>query len=191
KDDTPSCRLRFPGQYEDEESGLYYNRFRYYDCEAGQYLCADPIGLAGGLNQYAYAPNPLSWIDPLGLKCSSPAVKLNRKLSALEKAQRNAVNTRVLPDGRIRYYNEEALARTPGPTRGRSHVTEWNPKNGDVRIWEETYNHSGQVNRVHPKMKNGDLLDLPHYPPTKADIDSGIATSSGRAVPFNLRGHYE
>ncbi len=188
KDDTPSCRLRFPGQYEDEESGLYYNRFRYYDCEAGQYLCADPIGLAGGLNQYAYAPNPLSWIDPLGLKCSSPAVKLNRKLSALEKAQRNAVNTRVLPDGRIRYYNEEALARTPGPTRGRSHVTEWNPKNGDVRIWEETYNHSGQVNRVHPKMKNGDLLDLPHYPPTKADIDSGIATSSGRAVPFNLRG---
>ncbi|WP_253764141.1 RHS repeat-associated core domain-containing protein [Salmonella bongori] len=48
KDDAPSCRLRFPGQYEDEESGLYYNRFRYYDCDTGQYLCADPIGLAGG-----------------------------------------------------------------------------------------------------------------------------------------------
>ncbi|WET42268.1 RHS repeat-associated core domain-containing protein [Citrobacter enshiensis] len=64
-----TCRLRFPGQYEDAESGLYYNRFRYYDCETGQYLCADPIGLEGGLNLYAYAPNPLSWIDPLGLKC--------------------------------------------------------------------------------------------------------------------------
>ncbi|WP_256861193.1 RHS repeat-associated core domain-containing protein, partial [Salmonella bongori] len=73
KDDAPSCRLRFPGQYEDEESGLYYNRFRYYDCEAGQYLCADPIGLRGGINLYAYAPNPLSWIDPLGLKCGETA----------------------------------------------------------------------------------------------------------------------
>ncbi|ECE6549191.1 TPA: RHS repeat-associated core domain-containing protein, partial [Salmonella bongori] len=53
--------------------GLYYNRFRYYDCEAGQYLCADPIGLRGGINLYAYAPNPLSWIDPLGLKCGETA----------------------------------------------------------------------------------------------------------------------
>ncbi|WP_309505830.1 RHS repeat-associated core domain-containing protein [Salmonella bongori] len=67
KDDAPSCRLRFPGQYEDEESGLYYNRFRYYDCDTGQYLCADPIGLRGGINLYAYVVNPLTWIDPLGL----------------------------------------------------------------------------------------------------------------------------
>ncbi|MCX8995440.1 RHS domain-containing protein, partial [Citrobacter portucalensis] len=67
-DDNRSCRLRFPGQYEDTESGLYYNRFRYYDCETGQYLCADPIGLAGGANPYGYVHNPLLWIDPLGLK---------------------------------------------------------------------------------------------------------------------------
>ena len=70
-EDAPTCQLRFPGQYEDTESGLYYNRFRYYDCESGQYLCADPIGLNGGINLYQYAPNPLSWIDPLGLKCGS------------------------------------------------------------------------------------------------------------------------
>lgn len=44
----PQCALRFPGQYEDEESGLHYNRYRHYDPETGQYLCADPIGLAGG-----------------------------------------------------------------------------------------------------------------------------------------------
>ena len=62
-----SCRLRFPGQYEDEESRLYYNRFRYYDCEAGQYISPDPIGLLGGLNPYGYASNPLKYIDPLGL----------------------------------------------------------------------------------------------------------------------------
>ncbi|MBB2334024.1 RHS repeat protein, partial [Escherichia sp. 93.0816] len=46
---------------------MYYHRFRYYDCETWQYRCVDPIGLRGGLNLYAYAPNPLSWIDPLGL----------------------------------------------------------------------------------------------------------------------------
>ncbi|WP_318363491.1 glycohydrolase toxin TNT-related protein, partial [Enterobacter sp.] len=44
-----------------------YNRFRYYDCGTGQYISADPLGLRGGLDQYAYAPNPLSYIDPLGL----------------------------------------------------------------------------------------------------------------------------
>gem|GEM_PF-4124809 len=67
KEDAPSCRLRFPGQYEDAESGLYYNRFRYYDCGTGQYICADPIGLNGGINPYSYVPNPLLYIDPLGL----------------------------------------------------------------------------------------------------------------------------
>ncbi|MCE9992692.1 hypothetical protein LZ633_11895, partial [Enterobacter asburiae] len=67
KADAPACRLRFPGQYEDAESGLYYNRFRYYDADSGQYLCADPVGLAGGIDFYQYAPNTLKYIDPLGL----------------------------------------------------------------------------------------------------------------------------
>ncbi|SEH00444.1 RHS repeat-associated core domain-containing protein [Nonomuraea solani] len=61
------CPLRFPGQYEDEESGLYYNFFRHYDPDAGRYLAADPIGLRGGWDPHAYVLNPLSWCDPLGL----------------------------------------------------------------------------------------------------------------------------
>ncbi|WP_339921762.1 RHS repeat-associated core domain-containing protein [Photorhabdus caribbeanensis] len=59
--------LRFAGQIFDEESGLCYNRFRYYLLEGCCYLSADPIGLEGGANHYAYVENPTSWFDPLGL----------------------------------------------------------------------------------------------------------------------------
>ncbi|MFG1172773.1 RHS repeat-associated core domain-containing protein [Erwiniaceae bacterium CAU 1747] len=64
-------RLRYAGQYLDEETGLHYNTFRYYAPEAGRFITPDPVGLAGGLNLYHYAPNPLTWIDPLGLSCGN------------------------------------------------------------------------------------------------------------------------
>ena len=57
---------RFTGKYEDEEIGLYYNRFRYYDFETGQYDRQDPIGLAGGLNLYSYVKNSSCQFDILG-----------------------------------------------------------------------------------------------------------------------------
>ena len=60
--------FRFQGQYYDEESGLHYNRFRYYDPEIGRFVSQDPIGLMGGINLFEYAPNPIVWVDPLGLK---------------------------------------------------------------------------------------------------------------------------
>ncbi|WP_122723334.1 RHS repeat domain-containing protein, partial [Pseudomonas viridiflava] len=63
--------LRFQGQYFDEEMGLHYNTFRYYDPEVGRFITQDPIGLLGGENLYSYAPNPMEWIDPWGLNCQS------------------------------------------------------------------------------------------------------------------------
>ncbi|CAB5707770.1 Cell wall-associated polypeptide CWBP200 [Delftia tsuruhatensis] len=63
--------LRFQGQYFDEENGLHYNRFRYYEPDVGRFISQDPIGLDGGQNLYQYAPNPNGWIDPWGTKRSA------------------------------------------------------------------------------------------------------------------------
>ena len=66
---TPTIfNMRFPGQYYDQESGLHYNHYRYYDPKVGRYITRDPIGLEGGINVYGYVGNnPLKRIDPRGL----------------------------------------------------------------------------------------------------------------------------
>ena len=64
--ETITNNLRFPGQYHDSETGLYYNLNRYYDPTTGRYLRADPFG--DGINLYTYCfNNPLLFIDPEGL----------------------------------------------------------------------------------------------------------------------------
>jgi RHS repeat-associated protein len=64
---TENQIIRFQGHYDDDETGLYYNFFRYYDPDIGRYITQDPIGIAGGINLYEYTHNPLNWVDPLGL----------------------------------------------------------------------------------------------------------------------------
>ena len=63
--------LAMQGQYVDAETGLNYNRYRYYDPEQAGYIGQDPLGLLAGLNVYSYVRNTLGWIDPLGLSAGS------------------------------------------------------------------------------------------------------------------------
>jgi RHS repeat-associated protein len=69
KQDKITNPIRFQGQYFDDESGLHYNRFRYYSPGQARFIHQDPIGLVGGINHYQYAPNPVNWVDPFGLSC--------------------------------------------------------------------------------------------------------------------------
>ena len=95
-DDSPAAGrlpvqpLRLQGQYFDAATGLCYNRFRYFDPLDGRFISPDPIGLLGGENVYAYAPNPFAWIDPLGLKLQNKIDGELRQAAAVKKIQKDA-----------------------------------------------------------------------------------------------------
>ncbi len=96
--------LRFQGQFVDEETGLHYNRYRYYDPATGRFVSKDPIGLAGGINVYQYAPNAVQWIDPLGL-ATCPLQKLaDRGFSGVSRNE----------NGGLDYSNSNALYHKNG-----------------------------------------------------------------------------
>ena len=93
--------IKFQGQCLDVETGLHYNRFRYYDSDVGMFISRDPIGLMGGFNVFAYAPNPIGWIDPWGLakkKCTEatenkPTKKeIEIKANSFEDARNKVIN---------------------------------------------------------------------------------------------------
>lgn len=94
--------LRFPGQVNDTETGLYQNGFRYYNPAWGRYSQGDPIGLTGGLNPYAYAnANPFRYEDPLGLCSVTDAAKA--ALADLEQDYSN-----LKSDIQVQYADEQA-----------------------------------------------------------------------------------
>ena len=82
------CPIRFQGQWEDGETGLYQNRFRYYEPLGGHYVSPDPIGILGGYREpSAYVSSPSLFFDGLGLIDSSwNGIPFNQQLSALQQA---------------------------------------------------------------------------------------------------------
>ena len=91
------CPFRYQGQYEDTETGLYYNRFRYYDPEAGAYISQDPVGLLGGLALYQYVSNPNRKVDPFGLSGDDGIHRVGG--NELENLQLKPAEAKLSPPG--------------------------------------------------------------------------------------------
>ncbi|HET9958028.1 MAG TPA: RHS repeat-associated core domain-containing protein [Polyangiaceae bacterium] len=91
-----TCRLRLPGQLADEETGLHYNRFRYYAPETGQFVSPDPIGYGRSKNRFRFAPNAIAWIDVVGLECWAHA------------AQQDGAKRRAPSPGDVHFPSREA-----------------------------------------------------------------------------------
>jgi RHS repeat-associated protein len=114
--DRHACPFRWPGQYEDAETGLHYNRFRYYDPEAGQYTSQDPLGLRAGLAAYAYVDDPLSSCDVFGLIAGPPY-----DFATLLHEAKNTLDFKTNPNGAVfwsgpRMADAQAWARANGKT---------------------------------------------------------------------------
>ncbi len=104
--------FRFPGQYEDEETGLYYNRFRYYDPEEGGYVSEDPIGLVGGTQFYSYVKDVNVWIDQLGLHGNCKGSKKPNHVYVIINKKTWQVHKYGISGGRIRRDGKSSRAES-------------------------------------------------------------------------------
>ncbi|WP_232435010.1 RHS repeat-associated core domain-containing protein, partial [Burkholderia ubonensis] len=155
---TPRNLLRFQGQQVDGETGLHYNRNRYYDPHSGRFISKDPIGLAGGLNGYQYAPNTTGWVDPLGLTkscCDCKKSYLYRGVHANHPAidqARNGVVEPALKSGGV-----SASEHNEGGVSDKSQFTSWS-RSEEIARWHANKSGLGGV-----------LLRVPTGAPGKDD----------------------
>ncbi|WLH81954.1 DUF6531 domain-containing protein [Pseudomonas sp. FP2335] len=139
--------LRFQGQYFDRESGLHYNRHRYYNPDIGRYLTPDPVKLAGGINGYRYVPNPTGLVDPLGLSTCPGGKRCTQLLGDENPARQQKVDEGAppLPAAHQRFPSDPndlttVLGVVPrvSKTKHDTQRMEWRP-NSDTRIRFESH----------------------------------------------------
>ncbi|EGB4783068.1 RHS repeat protein [Escherichia coli] len=171
--------IRLPGQQYDEESGLYYNRHRYYDPLQGRYITQDPIGLKGGWNFYQYPLNPVQYIDPLGLdllSLPSPRQKPVSQSCTIDPITQQPVG-RFIGDSKGNIMVEPVGGRTiPYPPS--------NPGSADTHT---LYQNNSNAYRLNPIGHANNSTPHAHLPGTGSGM-KGQGPSldvNGRVVPWN------
>lgn len=149
--------LRYPGQYSDDETGLHYNTFRYYDPEIGRFSTQDPIGLAGGINLYQYGPNPLTWIDPWGWAFGGVDFTGSPDLFPVKGSQLNIVEI-TMQGARGRDFTEAfklaGISKADATGYTWHHLNDFDPVSGKTTMQlvttsahEATFPHAGSVSQ--------------------------------------------
>lgn len=175
----PTSQIRFQGQYFDTETNLHYNRYRYYDPLIGRFIGKDPIGLSGGINIYNYGPNPVEWVDPLGLWGENPKFKYRQNengtlRSVVAQIRDSDLDTGTDTNRSARRYIQSigcggdhaghAIANRLG---GRGRKGNVFPQNGNIntgqfRIFEENIYHQAKnpennvIVRITPQYERGE-----------------------------------
>jgi RHS repeat-associated protein len=183
-----ACPFRWPGQYEDLETALYYNRFRYYDPEAGQYCTQDPIRISGGTNLSAYVADPLVWTDPLGLNACGPSVR--KKARALREGndvevssfkEADAVLSEAFPNARkVRGAGNKSSHRANRQKKAFKRTP------SDQRAERAVYHKDYQYGKKEPGVLAGHE-DLPDTHPHKHTPHINVLTPEGSKVTIFVR----
>jgi RHS repeat-associated protein len=165
--------LRFQGQYLDRETGLHFNTFRFYDPDVGRFTTPDPIGVAGGLNTYAYSPNPFMWSDPLGLAACSKKVDALRNgpqktvVKVKTKKEANELLAEAFPKAqKVRGIgSQDAMG-----IRKKNKMDQFKKRDGKVR-YRKDYPINKETGRVygHDDPKGTGHGELPHVNIKRAD----------------------
>ncbi|EDY2550083.1 RHS element protein, partial [Salmonella enterica] len=135
--------IRLPGQQWDKESGLYYNRHRYYDPAQGRYITQDPIGLDGGLNSYSYVKNnPVNWIDPLGLAHTSG------KWKDCGKGCRIRIDGDAVGDGRHLHWECKNGGGVMGEFGGQSHGDDYSSAPNSIKKCARKYGFEPEQSKL-------------------------------------------
>ncbi|HRI07001.1 MAG TPA: RHS repeat-associated core domain-containing protein [Nannocystaceae bacterium] len=140
--DVSPKRYRYTGKERDEETGLYYHEARYYGCWLGRWTAADPIGLQGGINRFAYAnSNPLTFTDPAGtspqhIVCDDDVVSSKAPPPSLVTTGRGlaGAGSSTLPvEGDPQFEPADLSVKDTGPANGPEYIQDWDAWGRDVR----------------------------------------------------------
>ena len=168
--------LLFIGQYEDQESGWVYNRFRFYDPWSGVYGSQDPLGVAPNpATPYGYVGNPVLWVDPDALKaCPNYPSLISKMISEVhsirnsDESLRGVFNVAGMMDkeGNLYFASGAAHNLNPADYPGLNIVTLGGPAEWKGLEWYERLPfHAEQKLLNYAKANNIDVAAIYTYLP--------------------------